>query len=103
MKKLITKEEKDLLIKKRIEKIDSSNKYAKELFSIWFKENPKENLEEWKTLTYEKKYKIVKEIVAKEHKEFLRVSLQTHKLNLKNAMGMARNLINDQLKELKIR
>ena len=103
MKKLISKEEKDLLIKERIKRVDNNQRHALDLFKVWYSENPKENYLEWKTLDYDKKYKLIKDIVAKEHKEILRVSLQTHKLNLNQGMRMADNLINDQLIKFNIR
>ena len=67
----ITKEEKEQLIERRIEKINLDNRYARELFKTYYKDDPKENMKAWQTLEDKKKRKIVKQVIEWEDKAFL--------------------------------
>ena len=99
----ITEEEKQMLIEKRIAKIDVNKTYAMDLFKVYFKESPKENLRAWGNLTKEKKVKLMKYIIKKEDKEMSAYCFSQHKLNPKKALELLAGMKDSQLKEFGVR
>ena len=99
----ITEEEKELLIQKRIEKINEDKGYALDLFKTYYKENPQENLRAWRLISEQKKRDIVKKIIKEEDKGFLKFCVKQHPINIKKQLELLKNLKDQQLRELGIR
>jgi hypothetical protein len=99
----ITNEEKELLIQKRIEKINKDKGYALDLFHVYYKENPQENVRVWRLIPDQKKRDIVKNILKEEDKGFLMYCVKQHPINIKKQLKLLSELKNQQLRELGIR
>jgi predicted nucleic acid-binding OB-fold protein len=101
--KKITEEEKELLIQKRIEKINNDRGHALDLFRIYYKESPKENLKCWYMISEQKKRDIVKKIIKEEDRGFLKFCVKQHPINIIKQLELLKNLKDQQLREWGIR
>jgi len=99
----ITDEERELLIIKRIEKINEDKGYALDLFRTYYKDNPKENLKAWRIMSENKRRDIVKKIIKEENKGFLQYCVKQHPINIKKQLELLAGLKDQQLRELGIR
>lgn len=93
----ITKEEKDQLIIKRIEYLNKHKKHALDLFEAYYKDNPKDNWNDWVKADYALKEKVIKNIISKEDNMFIQESARKHGLNLKKAANYLKQLKHEQL------
>jgi predicted nucleic acid-binding OB-fold protein len=99
----ITNEERELLIQKRIERINEDKGYALDLFKTYYKESPIENVKVWKLISEQKKRDIVKKIIKEENKGFLQYCVKQHPINIKKQLELLSGLKDQQLRELGIR
>ena len=83
----ITEEERELLIIKRIERIDKDQEYAKQLFETWYKDSPVENVRAWRNSSPELKRKIVEEIIKKEDKGMVGMALKMSPIKWKEKLS----------------
>jgi len=98
----ITEEDRENLILKRIEKIDTDKKYALELFELYYKDVPRENYNDWKISNTKKKRKIIKQIIKWEDDSVLRMGLNLFKFKIKKQLQYANDFKINQLKEFGI-
>jgi len=101
--KKITKEEKKLLIKIRIERVDTNKKHAIELFDLHFKDPVKSNLTAWKKKTFEEKEDIMRKIIKTEDMAMIKQCAGIYKLNIKKSVNALKKLKHTQMVELGIR
>ena len=99
----ITKDEKELLILKRIELVDIDKDYAKKLFKTYYKDDVKDNLKAWKDADDKTKRKVIKQIIVWENKSALKQGSIIHRTNLKGIMEFVKEFKHKQLQEFNIR
>ena len=104
MTKKITNEERDLLLVKRMEKLDKSKAYQRDLFKTYYKEEElKGNMQAWAKYNYKQKLKIVKQIQKWEDKAILQGAYQIHKFNVPQALDYVRKFKHKQLVSFGVR
>jgi len=99
----ITKEEKELLILRRIELIDIDKDYAKKLFKTYYKDDVEDNLKAWKDANDKTKRKVIKQIIVWEDKAALQQGSVIYRTNLKAILRFVKEFKHKQLQEFKIR
>lgn len=99
----ITEQEKNLLLEKKIEKIDKDTKYAKELFETYFDDPFQENIDAWQAMDNKAKAKLVKKIIKFEDKAMVNEAFAVNKTNPKAALSYLNNLKVTQLKHFGVR
>lgn len=101
----VTKEEKEQLIIKRINKIDTDKKYALEMFKTYRVEEvkPKDSWIEWQGLTDKDKRKFIEQVIEIEDKCFIKQGTAIHRWNLKKVAQFVNDCKDKQLKEFGVR
>lgn len=99
----ITKLEKEELINLKIEKIDSNEQYAFQIFKTYYKDNPKDNLKDWKQFDDKQKKKIVKQITKFEDDAFIQQGKLIYGMKVNKIMDFVKECKHKQLVEFGIR